>query len=187
MSVEIFEINGSVVRPVKDVLLIFPFNEIWDRDTSKHKSIAINELAYIYYIVSPKKSNPYSGYSNELRGKKIIEGLWKENVEEWKPDELVKEGVSTYSKWLEEASPSMRYFNAVKSGVEQTINFFQNIDFNERTDKGLPVYKISEVIPALKSANEVLKSMSDLQERVEQEVYESSKTKAGKEINPFER
>jgi hypothetical protein len=51
----------------------------------------------------------------------------------------------------------------------------------------MPVYKISEVIPALKSANEVLRSMSDLQERVEQEVYESSKTKAGKEINYFER
>lgn len=187
MSVEIFEINGSVVRPVKDILLIYPFNEIWNRDESKHKSIAINELAYVYYIVSPKKTNPYSGYSNEIRSKKIIEGLWKDNKEKWKPDDLVKEAIDVYAKWLEEASPSMRYYNAVKSGVEQTINFFQNIDFNERTDKGLPVYKISEVIPALKSANEVLKSMSDLQERVEQEVYESSKTKAGKEINLFER
>jgi hypothetical protein len=135
--------------------------------------------------VSPKKTNPYSGYSNEIKGKKIIEGLWKET--QWNPDELVKEGIQVYAKWLEEAAPSMRYYNAVKSGVEQTINFFENIDFNERTDKGLPVYKISEVIPALKSANEVLKSMTDLQERVEQEVYESSKTKSGKEINLFER
>jgi hypothetical protein len=185
MSVEIFEIDGSVVRPVKDVLLIYPFNEIWNRDESKHKSIAINELAYIYYLVSPKKTNPYSGYSNELKSKKIIEGIWKQT--EWSPDDLVKEAIATYAKWLEEAAPSMRYYNAVKSGVEQTINFFQNIDFNERTDKGLPVYKISEVIPALKSANEVLKSMTDLQERVEQEVYESSKTKSGKEINVFER
>lgn len=185
MSVEIFEIDGSVVRPVKDILLIYPFNEIWNRDETKHKSIAINELAYIYYLVSPKKTNPYSGYSNDVKGKKIIEGLWKDSL--WNPDELVKEGIQIYAKWLEEASPSMRYYNAVKSGVEQTINFFQNIDFNERTDKGLPVYKISEVIPALRSANEVLKSMSDLQERVEQEVYESSKTKSGKEINVFER
>jgi hypothetical protein len=185
MSVEIFEIDGSIVRPVKDILLIYPFNEIWNRDETKHKSIAINELAYIYYLVSPKKTNPYSGYSNELKSKKIIEGIWKQV--EWTPDDLVKEAIATYAKWLEEAAPSMRYYNAVKSGVEQTINFFQNIDFNERTDKGLPVYKISEVIPALKSANEVLKSMTDLQERVEQEVYESSKTKSGKEINVFER
>jgi hypothetical protein len=29
--------------------------------------------------------------------------------------------------------------------------------------------------------------MSDLKERVEQELYESSKTKAGKEINLFEK
>lgn len=185
MSVEIFEIDGSVVRPVKDILLIYPFSEIWNRDETKHKSIAINELAYIYYLVSPKKTNPYSGYSNELKSKKIIEGIWKQT--EWSPDDIVNEAISIYAKWLEEAAPSMRYYNAVKSGVEQTINFFQNIDFNERTDKGLPVYKISEVIPALKSANEVLKSMTDLQERVEQEVYESSKTKSGKEINVFER
>jgi hypothetical protein len=31
------------------------------------------------------------------------------------------------------------------------------------------------------------KSMTDLNERVEQELYESSKTKSVKEINPFER
>jgi len=183
--VEIFEIDGSVVRPVKDILLINPFKDIWERDTSKHKTIAINELAYVYYLVSPKKSNPYAGYPNDIKESKIIEGIWK--GEEWTPDELVKEAIGLYTKFLDEASPSMRYYNAVKSGVEQTINFFQNIDFNERTDKGMPVYKISEVIPALKSANEVLRSMSDLQERVEQEVYESSKTKAGKEINYFER
>jgi hypothetical protein len=183
--VEIFEIDGSIVRPVKDILLIYPFKDIWERDTTKHKTIAINELAYIYYIVSPKKTNPYAGYPNDVKATKVIEGLWKE--EQWLPDELVNTGIATYAKLLDEASPSMRYYNAVKAGVEQTINFFENIDFNERTEKGVPVYKISEVIPALKSANEVLRSMSDLQERVEQEIYESSKTKAGKEINYFER
>lgn len=185
MSVEIFEISGSVIKPVKDILLLYPFKEIWDRDNSKNKGTAINEFAFIYYMVSPKKTNPFAGYPDEIRKDKIIEALWKK--EKWEADEYVFEGIKVYSDMLEEASPSMRYFNAVKKGMEQTIKFFENIDFNERTDKGLPVYKISEVIPALKSANEVLKSMTDLQERVEQEIYESSKTKAGKEINIFER
>ena len=111
--------------------------------------------------------------------------MWKD--EKWFPDEFVREGVAKYNEWLQEASVSMKYYVAVKKGIEQTISFFENIDFNERTEKGQPVYKIGEVIPALKSANEVLKSMTDLKERVEQELYESSKTKSGKEINPFER
>jgi len=185
MGVEIFEIENSIVKPTKEILLIFPFKEIWERDNSKNKELAIKELSYIYFLVSPKKSNPYSGYSEEIRGVKIIEGLWKE--ETYEINELVEIGIKKYQEFLEQASPSMRYFNAVKQGIEQTIKFFQNIDFSEKTDKGIPVYKISEVIPALKSANEVLKSMTDLQERVEQEVYESSKTKSGKEINYFER
>lgn len=183
--VDIFEIHNSFVRPKLELLLIDPFKQIWERDNSVHKENAIREFSYIYFIVSPKKSNPYAGYDNKVRGQKIITGLWKD--ENWFPDKLVQEGIEIYKEWLGEASPSMRYFNAVKAGIEETINFFESIDFTERTDKGVPVYKIGEVIPALKAANEVLKSMSDLQERVEQEIYESSKTKANKEINPFER
>jgi hypothetical protein len=183
--VEIFEVHNSFVKPVKELLLISPFKEMWERDTTKHKDNAIKEFSYVYFIVSPKKSNPYSGYKENEREAKVIKGLWKDEF--WEPDHFVHEAIETYVEWLANASPSMRYFKAVKSGIEETINFFQSIDFNERNDKGLPVYKIGEVIAALKSANEVLRSMSDLQERVEQEIYESSKTKSGKEINQFER
>lgn len=182
--VEIFEMHNSHVTPVKELLLVSPFKELWERDKSKHKETAIREFSYICFLVSPRKSNPYAGYHIDVKKQKIIEGIWKE---EWEPDELIEEGVALYKEWLESASPSMRYFSAVKAGIEETINFFESVDFNERTDKGVPVYKIGEVIAALKSANEVLKSMTDLQDRVEQELYESSKTKAGKEINLFER
>jgi hypothetical protein len=183
--VEIFEVHNSFVKPVKELLLISPFKEIWDRDTTKHKDNAIREFSYVYFVVSPKKNNPYSGYKEDERESKVIKGLWKD--ESWEPDTLIFNAIETYNQWLSDASPSMRYFKAVKAGIEETINFFQSVDFSERNDKGLPVYKIGEVIAALKSANEVLRSMSDLQERVEQEIYESSKTKAGKEINQFER
>lgn len=182
--VEIFEMHNSHVTPVKEILLIYPFSEIWSRDKSKHKEVAIKEFSYICFLVSPRKTNPYAGYSTDTREEQLIKGLQLTN---WKADDLVKEGVRLYEEWLHNASVSMKYYGAVKKGIEQTINFFENIDFNERTDKGVPVYKIGEVIPALKSANEVLKSMTDLKERVEQELYESSKTKSGKEINPFER
>jgi hypothetical protein len=182
--VEIFEMHNSHVTPVKELLLIYPFKEIWERDKSKHKETAIREFSYICFLVSPKKSNPFAGYHVDVKKDKIIEGLWKQK---WKPDKLVNEAVQIYEEWLMNAAPSMRYYNAVKSGIEETINFFDNVDFNERTDKGVPVYKIGEVISALKSANEVLKSMTDLKDRVEQELYESSKTKAGKEINLFEK
>jgi hypothetical protein len=182
--VEIFEMHNSHVTPVKELLLISPFKELWERDNSKHKETAIREFSYICFLVSPRKTNPYAGYHPDVKKEKIIEGVWKQA---WEPDELVNEGVTLYEEWLMNASPSMRYYNAVKSGIEETINFFENVDFNERNDKGIPVYKIGEVIAALKSSNEVLKSMSDLKERVEQELYESSKTKSNKEINPFER
>lgn len=183
--VEIFEVDNSIVRPVKEILLISPFKDIWERDKSKHKVTAIKEFSYIYFLISPRKTNPYAGYPDEVKAKEIIKGLWKE--EYWEVNELVEEAAKQYSEWLQEASTSMNYYNAVKSGVEETINFFKNVDFNERTEKGAPVYKVTEVIAALKSANEVLKSLTDLKERVEQELYESSKTKSGKEINPFER
>ncbi len=38
---EVFEISGTIVRPTPEILMVKPFAEIWERDTSKNKSLAL--------------------------------------------------------------------------------------------------------------------------------------------------
>ena len=70
---EIFEVSGNIVRPTPNILTIYPFKEIWKRDKTKNKNLAIQEFAFIEFMVSKKKSNPFKGYDEEIKEDKIKE------------------------------------------------------------------------------------------------------------------
>ena len=183
---EIFEISGHVVRPTPSILAVGVFGEIWDRDKSKNKVVAMQEFAYIEFMVSNKKSNPYKGYDKSIKEKKIIEGVVK--VENWNPDEVVKQALEVYDDWQKEASPSLRYYNANLSALQKTIDYLNGgLDYNERNRNGMPVHKFNDVVRGIKEADQVLKSLTSLKTKVEEELYQASKTKGGKEISPYER
>lgn len=183
---EIFEVNGNVVRPTANILTISPFKEIWKRDKSKTKNIAMQEFAFIEFMVSKKKSNPFKGYDDEIKEEKIKEKVIVED--KWEADELVIEGIEIYKKWQFEASPTIRYYEANLSALSKTINYLTDgLDYEERNRSGMPVHKFNDVVRGIKEADQVLKSLTSLRKKVEEELYEASKTVGNKEINPYER
>ena len=183
---DIFEITGHIVRPTSAILLIKPFKKLWSRDNTKGKSIAMQELAYIEFMISKRKTNPYKGYEDSIREKKIIEGVITKAS--WKPDIVVKEAMELYEIWQSKASPTARYYNANLQALQKTINYLNNgLDYEERNRSGMPVHKFTDVVRGMKEADQVLKSLTSLRKKVEEELYEASKTKGGKEINHYER
>ena len=121
---EIFEINGNVVRPTAQALAVKCFKKLWTRDKTKDKSVALQEFAYVEFMTSKKKNNPYKGYDESIREKKIIQGVIVE--EDWKPDEYVKACIEFWQDWQNNGSESIRYFNANVSALDKTINFLEN-------------------------------------------------------------
>tara|TARA_R110002096_G_scaffold99981_4_gene221462 strand:- start:6946 stop:7500 length:555 start_codon:yes stop_codon:yes gene_type:complete len=183
---EIFEITGHIVRPTPTILLVKSFKKIWSRDSSKGKVVAMQELAYIEFMVSKKKTNPYKGYENSIREGKIIEGVISKK--DWKPDKIVKEAIDMYASWQSKASPTVRYYDANLEALQKTINYLNTgLDYEERNRSGMPVHKFTDVVRGMKEADQVLKSLTSLRTKVEEELYEASKTKGGKEINHYER
>lgn len=181
---EIFEVNEQIVIPTTEILLIEPFKTIWERDKTEKKSFALKEFSYIEFMVSPKDTNVFFGYPEEIRSEKIIENIFDEK---YIPDPLVELGIEKYTEWKEDASPSFRYYKALLKSVESTRKFLHNVDLEERDDKGKPIHKINDVLNAQVKANDVLKNLHLLKKKVIQELFESSKTKGGKDINVFER
>lgn len=180
---EIFEVSGSVVRPTAGILTIKPFKEIWE---TKGKEIAMQEFAYIEFMVSQKKNNPYKGYDESIKPKKITEGVIV--IEDWQPCELVLEAIEWYEEWQTTASPSYQYYKANLNALRKTIRYLNHeLNYSERNNAGMPVHKFNDVIRGIKDADQVLKSMNSLKVKVEEELYEASKTKGNKEINPYER
>lgn len=183
---KIFVLENQVVKPTDEILLVYPFKDIWERDTSKNKEQALREFAYIYFMMDPKKSNPFYGYPEETRRQKLVENLWRKDKSKFIEDELILEAKKIYEEFLYEASVSYSFLKAARRAVREVQDFLENVNLNERTDKGAMVLKPKDVTSALTDSNNVLSTLNLLEEKVMSELFETVKTKGNKDINPFE-
>lgn len=180
----LFTIQNSVVKPQVETLLISPFKEIWERDVSPHKDIAIKEFSYIEFMCSPKKSNPFSGYDITVRENKIVANIFKT---QYVPDSLVLQAIEQYNEFFNNASPALSFLRGAQEAARKLKEFLKEVNPNARNDKGMPVYKPKEISSALMDTFSVVKTLDALQDKVEQEIYETTRNKANREINHFEK
>jgi len=180
----LFEINGTAVIPTPSLLLVSPFKEIWERDKNVPKVLALKELAYIEFMSSAQKSNPFSGYPEQNRGEVIRSNLFKD-YPEWKPDSYIEEGIRFVKKVQTEGSVTYSYYMAARSSVENMKEFFLTVDLSKTNNSGMPVYKPKDITSALIDTEKVVQNLDALQKRVEEEMFESTRVKSDKTISPF--
>lgn len=184
--INLFEVQGNIALPSEHALMLSPFKEIWERDEDEKKSSALKQLTYVEFMCSFKKSNPFSGYSLRERHKEVTKKLYGEDFN-YIPDGLVQEAIQYYEKLQDEASISMSFYKSVVSSVEQLQEFLNSVDLNERSEKGVPIYKPTDVTRAINDSVGVLQSLTTLKEKVQQELFQATKTKSQREIGEFER
>lgn len=181
----LFTVENSIAKPNTETLLIEPFKSIWERDSTKDKEQAIKEFTFIELMTSKKKSNPYAGYLDELRMEKVVDYIFDGD---YKMDSLVEQALSKMVEFQTEASPTYNYYIDSLETAEKTRKFLKEIDLGERNEKtGALLYKPKDVTGAIRDAEGVIQTLALLKEKVDQELFESIKTKGNKEINPFEK
>lgn len=179
----LFNVEEKLVHPNTETLLISPFKEIWERDTDPNKAYALEEFAYIEFMTSMKKSNPYRQYDESRKEQVVIDAVITRK--DWKPDELIREALIQMEEFQSNGSSTYSYYMAAKQAVENMKEFFLSVDINERNEKGTPVYKPREITSALNDTEKVLANLKALEKKVEEELYETTKNRADKEISPF--
>lgn len=185
MVLHLFEVVGNTAIPTTEALLIYPYKEIWERDVSEKKEQAIKELSYIELSCSYKKANPFAGYDEAERYLRVAENVFPDTPD-YIPDELVQRGMVQYKKFQEEASQSMSFYESVVTSVKKLQNFLNNVDLRERTKLGGAVYKPADISKAASDAVNVLHNLTTLKEKVQQELFEASKTKGQRTVGAFE-
>jgi hypothetical protein len=184
---EFFEVRDFVVWPSKEILLIPEYAEVWDRDESPKKEVALKEFAFIYFRVSMRKNNPFRAYNEKLKPRKIAERIFKDNPE-WRPDDKVKNLVNVYREDVKNSSLTYSYLMSAKIAAEQLKEFFSEEGTlklrNSRT--GAPLYKPKELTSALADTNNILNNLESIERKIDQEELSDSRTKNSREINYFE-
>ena len=181
----LFTVEDGKVRPTVEVLLISPFKDIWERDESNRRMVAIDEFTYIEFMTSQKKSNPYKGYDTERRQIAVKDAVFgKEST--WGPDELVKKGIDMVIEFQTKASATYSFLMDARIGAEKVRGFFRNFDMDAVNLKtGAPIYKPKDITNALKDSDDVVTKLDKLEKKVEEELFDKTVTKANKEVSPF--
>lgn len=179
----LFILENNIAKPNTETLLLEPFKTIWERDKTKNKEKAIREFTYIEFMTSALKSNPFREYPEDKKHSVISEHIFKED---YKPDKLVKDGINFIVKLQEEASTTYIFWLANKRVIEKQIDFLNNLDPNERNFKtGSPLYKPKDIPDAVAQSEKALSTINALKKKVEEELFDTVKTKGQKEISPF--
>lgn len=181
---DLFEVREGKAMPSVHALMIRPFKTIWEEDTDKAKAEAINAFTFIELGCSPKKSNPYSGYDEEERHRKLKFDIYGD--ETYRLPGLVVDGIMKYEEFLESASPT---FPLLKDALEASKKFrdqLGKIDLAERTNSGTAVYKPKDISGAFKDIPDMAKTLETLRDKVNQELLADTKTRNNREIGQYE-
>jgi hypothetical protein len=180
----LFIITDKVVFPNPETLLIEPFKSIWERDKSKEKHNALEELAFIEFMVSMKKSNPFRQYPENRKEVVIREAVITQD--RWMPDELVTQGMHKLIEFQKEGSTTYNYYMSAKRVAEKMQDFFNEVDITAVNPKTMnPVYKPRDITSALNDTEKVLTNLKSLEKKVEEELFEETKNRADKILSPF--
>jgi hypothetical protein len=175
-------LNNSVV-PNPEVLMIKPFKEIVERDVTKRKDVALKEFAYIEFMSSKKKTNPFAGYDDSIKESKIIERVFDYK---YKPDKLVKEAIKFIEKLYTDNSPSYSFYLAAKSGAEKIKNFLIDVDVDELHPKtGNRIHKPQDILKTLNETSKTLVTLAELKRKIESEDITLTRTRGEQVISPY--
>ena len=183
---ELFKVDGDLITPEENTLLIHPFREIWNRDTTTHKDRATKEFMYVEFLCSYKKSNPYAGYDDEIKEMKVRQNVFFDEPD-WIPDDLINEAVAVYCSFRDEASPSLRFYLANLAGAKKLQDYYMTMKMTDTTKAGILVNKPSDVARGLSQATVVLQTLETLKGKVQQELFENGKLRANRVVNHFEK
>ena len=173
-----FENYKIVIEP--EFLALKPFREIWQRDKSKHKDKAIQEIAYIFFMSDPRSDYQYL-VDEEERSKAIKEG---EGIDsKWKPDKAVLDAITFYKSFK---PTSALLLEDTRFAVDKLRKLLREIDLTEVDDKGKPIYTLNTITATIKQIPSLVKDLDEAEKALNSELKTSGRMRGSGEKTLFE-
>ena len=177
----LFEISNYVLQIQPEAYALKPFKDIWDRDKSKDKKTAIQELAYIYYMVD-FKSDFAQILDQKQRRVEVVRNL--QLPKKWQPDNYVMAAISFYKD--RQKSISLLLLEDVYKAIEKLREFYREVDLLKEDPKtGKPIHDVSKLTRSIEAAGKIIESLKKLEDKVKLEQDQSS-LRAGKQKGIYE-
>lgn len=177
---KLFKYEGYKLHISEEAFVLKPFKEIWNRDKTKNKDKALQELGYIYFMCDPRSDYQYI-VDEEDRAKAIKEG---EGIDsKWKPDNKVIEAMKFYKTFK---PVSALLLEDTRIAVDKLRQLLRNIDLTEVDDKGKPIYTLNTVTATIKQIPSLVKDLDEAEKAIAKEIMESDKVRGAQEKSMYE-
>lgn len=173
---KLLHLNNNNIEIETSLLYVKEFKDIWNADKSKNKEQAKNEFAIIYMLCDHQSY--YMNYNEMERLSVVSEDMY--NKKEF-PERIIK-ACAKYKEMLK--TPIIEYLEAQLYALNKSKEFFYNIDWNERDEKGALVYDISKIQTAMSKSTLVVDNIRKLIDQINKE-KENSTVRGGVELGQF--
>lgn len=160
---KLFDLENKTVKVYPEALLIKEYKTLWDRDKSKTKDVATQELAYVVFIADYK--SPYMYYSEDARSEKIKNDCIK--IDKWSPDTKVLAAIAKYKEL--QRTPSMGLLEDAQTAISNIRKYFRETDVSG-DETGV---RAKNLVMNLKALGDLVSSVEKISELVEKEVSEA--------------
>lgn len=176
-------VHGNVELNVPEILLVKEFAALMDNERNKckedkegkYKLRAFREFQYIYLALDWQSI--YYDYEEQDRHQEALKdsGLTEE---EFNNPEF-RAACRKYRE-LQNATRSIKMLKAAQNTVDKFIDYFNNIDVEERdTQTGKPIFKVKDLMTEISNLHKVHEELLILESQVKKEIAETSSIRAG--------
>lgn len=186
--VKIFQynnVNGSVELNTPEILLVSEFGALMDNarnicDADKkgeYKLRAFREFTYIYLALDWQ--SPYADFPEQERHQLALTDA-KMTEEEFNDPQF--RAACRKFKSIQESTRSIRLLRAAQETIDKFMDYFHNIDPEERDPlTGKPIFKVKDIMAEISSLSKVQEEVTTLESMVKKEIAESSQLRGGYE------
>lgn len=167
----LFEVDKHLNLTIDPILYTLgPFKKLWDRDKSKNKYIAKQEIAFVYFN-NDYKSTFFEEPDTEVREKLVTEFLFEDHPK-WKPDPLVRAAEDFYRQQRE--TFSLRLLQDIMYGLNQLRKQFREPDAD-----------MKKFVDTVEKVPKLLAALEQVEKRIKKEQESGNTLKGGKEKSMY--
>ena len=186
MKIFLFDnVRNSVNVNVPEILLVKEFADLWEikrnitneDKTGEKRTKAFRELTYIWLALDWQ--SPYSEYLELDRHNESLKDA-RLTSDEFN-DPLLRAACRKYRN-IQEENWSMKCLKAAQNMASKFIDYFNNIDPEERDVlTGKPIFKVKDIMGEISKLSEINDSLKTLAYQVRKEKEEESSIRGGEE------
>lgn len=176
-------VNNRIELNVPEILLVREFARLMDKDRNitkedpqgKYSLRAFREFTYIWLAIDWQSI--YSDYMEQDRHNEALRdsGLTEEQFND--PD--FRAACRKYRE-LQESNRSIRMLRAAQMTVDRFVNYFTNVDPEERdVETNKPIYKVKDIMAEMSNLSKVNEELKILESQCKKDLAESSQLRGG--------